>query len=211
MGGGRFQWGWADRYVFSVDRGHGWTQSVVFEPGDGTFQSYFDPIAQDDIDNNSAWAVGDFNGDGRTDIYFVWTGGTDGRNRLYLSQGDGTFDIYEDPLSRGEIDNDSAWAVGDYNGDGRTDIYFLWTGGNNGTNRLYLSRGDGTFEKYEDPLARGEIDNDSGWAVGDFNGDGRTDMYFLWTDGTDGRNRLYLSQGNGTFNKYSDPISQNSI
>ena len=40
-------------------------------------------------------------------------------------------------LPRGDIDNDSAWAVGDYSGDGRTDLYFLWTEGNNGTNRLY--------------------------------------------------------------------------
>ena len=202
--------GRTDIYFLWTDGNDG-RNRLYLSQGNGTFARYLDPISPESIDEESGWAVGDFNGDGRTDIYFLWPDGNDGRNRLYLSQGNGTFSSHFDPIVRGEIDNESSWTVGDFNGDGRTDIYFLWTGGNNGTNRLYLSQGNGTFSRYLDPISPVSIDEDSGWAVGDFNGNGPTDIYFLWTDEDDGRNRLYLSQGNGTFSSFFDPIIREDI
>lgn len=66
----------------------------------------------------------------------------DGRNRLYENRGDGTFEDVTDAAGVGDAGFGMGCAVGDYDGDGRLDLYVT----NVGANVLYRNLGNGTFE-----------------------------------------------------------------
>jgi hypothetical protein len=134
-------------------------------------------------------ALFDFDADGRLDIFF--TNGAaladpmpreaapdkrDPRfwNRLYRQRPDGTFeDVTERAGLRGEGYSMGA-AAGDFDGDGRTDIYVAAFGG---AGRLYRNRGDGTFEDVTQKLKAvvPGWGTSAGWL--DYDRDGRLDLY----------------------------------
>ena len=95
-------------------------------------------------------------------------------------------------------------ALGDYDGDGRLDLFLVNSvrrakGSSNAGNCgvLYRNRGDGRFE---DATARSGI-RQCGWGVGawwvDLDGDGRLDLYVTNL----GSNELWHNEGNGTFRR----------
>jgi hypothetical protein len=95
--------------------------------------------------------------------------------------------------------NGGGVAVGDVNGDSLPDLYFS---SNLDSNRLYLNKGNFTFE---DVTAKAGVGGPPGWKTGvtmaDVNGDGRLDIYvsavrYLTMQG---RNMLYMNNGDGTF------------
>jgi len=122
-------------------------------------------------------AVGDFDGDGRPDLYVTnsiprWgKPNADGCGRLYRNLGGGRF---EDVTKKAGIDAcelgmGAFWV--DLDGDGLLDLYLT----NVGPNVVWWNRGDGTFERgvdtgLEDPL----------FSVGagflDYDGDGKVDV-----------------------------------
>jgi enediyne biosynthesis protein E4 len=71
--------------------------------------------------------------------------------------------------------NGAGVGAGDFNNDGRTDLFFA---ANQGENRLYLNKGD---LRLEDVTAYTRIPQDGGWSTGvsvvDINGDGLLDIY----------------------------------
>ncbi|MDB5353457.1 MAG: hypothetical protein JWN86_4704 [Planctomycetota bacterium] len=128
--------------------------SLLRNRGDGTFEDVTLAAGLDEPITCESAAWGDFDGDGLVDVftcgeYLLPSGqsaasGPDPRNRcrLYRNRGDGTF---EDVASRAGVENmrcakGSAW--GDYDGDGRIDLY---VSNMSGPSRLYHNEGDGTF------------------------------------------------------------------
>lgn len=133
----------------------------------------------------------DFNGDGRSDVFWRETGGA---FTSWLGRADG-----------GLANNDKAaylvgvpadWRVagsGDFNGDGRSDI--LWRH-DDGRITDWLGRADGGLVN-NDAEAFAAIE--ANWrvaAVEDFNGDGRADIIFR---NADGRITDWLGQADGGF------------
>ncbi|MCA1620101.1 MAG: CRTAC1 family protein [Acidobacteria bacterium] len=134
-------------------------------------------------------ALFDFDADGRLDLFFTngaaladpmpEAGAPDKRdprfwNRLYRQKPDGTFeDVTERAGLRGEGYSMGA-AAGDFDGDGRTDLYVAALGG---AGRLYRNRGDGTFEDVTRKLNAGV----AGWGTSagwfDYDADGRLDLF----------------------------------
>lgn len=163
----------------------------------GDFRSGFDPNAPPTFFNApgggnwappglngaTSWDVGDFNGDGKDDI-FRYQEGSSGAD-MYLS--DGTKFVSGGSWTDAWTGTDT-WYVGDFNGDGKDDI-FRYVYGVSGAD-MFLSDGtkfvaDGSWT----PAGQG----DSGWYVGDFNGDGMDDIarYLTGTSGAD----VWLSTG----------------
>jgi RHS repeat-associated protein len=152
---------------------------------------------------------GDFNGDGRTDIYYVngW-GATPAQGTVYLSHGDGTYttvsgimSVVNSNVARATADLERI-KFGDFNGDGRTDIYYVNGWESTALDDIFLSNGDGSYTRVDglntfvssfNPLNTLNLIN-----MGDFNGDGRTDIYYInpWGNFL---NDVYLSNGNGTY------------
>src|SRR5271169_338223 len=114
-------------------------------------------------------AVGDFNGDGITDIVVGNTNDPSSNNvSVLLGKADGTFAAAVNYAAGGEP---GSVAVGDFNGDGKLDIVVLY-GFQNAIVSVLLGNGDGTFQPFKTTTAGpggGSI------AVGDFDGNGKLD------------------------------------
>jgi hypothetical protein len=130
-------------------------------------------------------AFGDFNGDGKADIF--WRNASTGENYVYLMNGTS---IIGEGYVRTVADQD--WQVvgaGDFNGDGRADI--LWRNKFTGENYVYLMNGSAIAGEGAVRMVA-----DQNWqvaGVGDFDGDGRADI--LWRNKSNGQNYIYLMNG----------------
>ncbi|MES3033544.1 MAG: VCBS repeat-containing protein [Gemmatimonadota bacterium] len=102
--------------------------------------------------------------------------------------------------------NGGGVAVGDVNGDSLPDLYFS---SNLEPNRLYLNRGNFRFE---DVTATAGVGGPPGWKSGvtmaDVNGDGKLDIYVSAVRylGMQGRNMLYMNNGDGTFTDRAEAL-----
>ncbi len=142
--------------------------------------------------------AGDVNADGRPDIYVAsynqygtvmpnsWSQATNGTaNLLFVNHGDGRF--VEGAAAWGVADRRWSYAAhfGDFDGDGRADLYVANDFGENG---LYLNQGESFSERAAEV---GVIDpgNGMGVSVGDYNNDGRLDLHVTNMSSTAG-NRI---------------------
>ena len=132
--------------------------------------------------------VGDFNGDGKSDLLFL----DDTTHGVAVWQMNGTQVIANPQV--GTINAAGGWHfadVGDFNGDGKSDLLFL----NDTTHGVAVWQMNGT-QVIANPQV-GTINAAGGWHfadVGDFNGDGKSDLLFL-NDTTHG---VAVWQMNGT-------------
>jgi hypothetical protein len=143
------------------------------------------------VDNGpgSAVAVGDFNGDGNSDLAVV-NGNT---VRILQGNGDGTFHSVGTYTVSAEL---QSIAVGDFNGDGKLDLAV--TDLNIGAVSVLMGNGDGTFQAAQNYAVGSEPVS---IAVGDFNGDGKPDMAVAngGTNQGNGSVSVLLNNGDGTF------------
>ncbi len=96
--------------------------------------------------------------------------------------------------------NGGGVAIGDINGDNLPDIYFS---GNQVKNKLYLNKGNLTFEDITEKAGvAGNSTWNTGTVMGDVNGDGLLDIYVcavVGINGFNGYNELFINNGDQTF------------
>ena len=127
-------------------------------------------------------AVGDANGDGLDDLFVGGIPGTPGK--LFVQHPDGrlTESSQEQPWARDRGYQDWGAVFFDANGDGRLDLYVA-SGGYHYSpisaflqDRLYINRGGGRFQRDSAALPQ-MLTATAAVAAGDFNGDGKTDLF----------------------------------
>jgi hypothetical protein len=126
-------------------------------------------------------AIFDYDGDGRPDVYLL-NGSTvaalEGKEKapraaLYRNLGNWKF---EDVTDKAGVANErwgSGVAVGDYDNDGRPDLYVT----NFGVSRLYHNHGNGSFSDVAEKLGVARKGWSTGASWGDYDGDGRLDLF----------------------------------
>ena len=182
-------------------------------------------------------ALLDYDGDGCLDIYLVNGAAIPSlkketpkyRNRLYRNNHDGTFVDVTERAGVAGAGYGMGVAVGDYDNDGRPDIFLA----NVTDNQLLHNNGDGTFTDVTTKagLAGGKFNGKKMWSVGagwfDYNNDGKLDLfvvnYCIWEVSKDPycplksgvraychpklykslHNTLYRNNGDGTFTDVS--------
>ncbi|MCP4128697.1 MAG: hypothetical protein GY753_16795, partial [Gammaproteobacteria bacterium] len=175
---------------------------VALANGDGTFQSAIksSPRTTGNFSDYKS-SIGDFNGDGLSDI--VWTMGTTTVLRAYiaLANNDGTFElaIHNAPRTTGDFSTAQA-NIGDFNGDGLSDI--AWTKQGSFGLRAYtaLSSGVGRLNAALTSSPRTSADFDLYRPiVGDYNGDGYSDLVWVVNKSDGVVTETVLSKGDGRF------------
>ncbi len=152
---------------------------------DGISISDFGPINQATDQDWKIEGLGDFDGDGDSDV--IWRHAVSGHNLIYLMDGK--------TLSSAGILNQvtTDWEIegtGDFDGDGKDDI--LWRNQNTGVNLVYImdgisiATGTAVINTLSDTFYKIV-------GVGDFNNDGKADI--LWRHATTGDIVIYLMNG----------------
>jgi hypothetical protein len=146
--------------------------------------------------------LGDYNGDGVADVVVSTVcGHTVG---ILLGNGDGTFSTEVDYETSGVVPSSCEYlaypgsvASADFNGDGVADLAVVNL---DGSASVLLGDGDGTFQsavRYALGPGPGSPTTQSGIAVGDFNGDGNTDLVVAGSQGV----AVLSGNGDGTFQR----------
>jgi len=134
----------------------------------------------------------DADGDGFLDIYFPapkpfapCKSPQPLRQRLYLNDGHGRFTLAPHAFGGHETDYGIAAFAGDYDNDGRSDLYVCCSG----RSTLYHNNGDGTFTDVTEAAGVGLHGFATGATWFDYDGDGFLDLYVSryceWTPATD--------------------------
>jgi hypothetical protein len=230
-------------YVDLVIGNHSGANKVFLNDGTGAFTDSGQSLGDS---KTQALAVGDMDNDGDIDIV---EGNFGDYNRVYENNGSGIFNrsfSLKEPNKRSRT-RTQAIAVGDFNGDGRLDVY----AGNIHEDTVYMSNKYGQFRTVEKTagdyhapgIAVGNINNDSyqdvvtaGWltynrarkgsglavssnvgehndytwavALGDINGDGYDDLVEANANGN--TNRIYLNNGSGAFRGNGQSLGNNN-
>ncbi|MBN8838002.1 MAG: VCBS repeat-containing protein [Sphingobacteriia bacterium] len=158
--------------------------------------------------NGAGVAAGDFNNDGKTDLFFA---SNQGRNSLYINEGDLHF---KDVTAQANIPQDGGWSTGvsviDINNDGLLDIYVCRVGKFevlHSKNQLLICKGiKNGMPVYEDEAEKYGLDF-SGFSTQavffDYDMDGDLDMFLLnhsvHQNGTFAPRKNFL----GTYNEVS--------
>ncbi len=191
--------------------------SLVRNRGDGTFVDVTFAAGLGEVHwPTQTGAFADYDLDGDLDLYL----GNESSDRLpcpsqlFRNNGDGTF---TDVAATAGVTNDrfaKAVTWGDYDGDGRPDLYVSNLGGDN---RLYHNRGDGTFVDVAPASGvTGPTASFPAW-FWDFDNDGALDLFvanydtgighiaahLLRLPGERGHARLYRGDGRGGFTDVS--------
>ncbi len=161
----------------------------------------------------SGAAIADFNRDGAPDIVLVNSGAigakersNEAQNRLYINDGKGVFADKTDEWNLTGKGYGQGAAVGDFDGDGWTDLFLT---NYEGDNRLLKNTG----AKFEDVTESSGIKADGRWATSagffDMDADGDLDLYVArYVDfTTENPHRVYRNK----MQIYSTPIYYNAV
>jgi enediyne biosynthesis protein E4 len=175
---------WKGVPVMCGPRGLPWNSNILYHNrGDGTFEDVTKKAHIDKTNGHYGLSVStlDFDDDGWPDIYVACDSTS---SILYHNNHDGTFTdvavlagaaFNEDGMEQAGMGS----TVGDYNGDGRLDIFK--TNFSDDTSTLYANRGDGTFDDSTFAAGLGLNTKYLGWGTMffDFDNDGWPDLLLV--------------------------------
>jgi Flp pilus assembly protein TadD/peroxiredoxin len=175
-----------------------------------------------DVYGNNGVAVGDFDNDGRDDLYVCQPAGLP--NRLYRNRGDGTFEDVTEKSGVDVLDFTACALLADFENRGLQDLLVVCATGP----LLFRNDGDGKFSLKQNAFhfARPPQGAFTHAAAADYDRDGRLDLYFClysyyqgldqyrypvpYFDARNGPpNYLFHNEGNGVFQDRTEAAGLN--
>jgi hypothetical protein len=178
--------------------------SLFLNNGDGTFRDASVGSGLDKCVYAFSVAAGDFDNDGRQDLFISGLGFFDGQGALFRNNGDGTFsDVTKEAgLSIWGPAFTAIWV--DYDGDGWLDLYIANNLGGlfdvKTPNRLFRNNRNGTFTDVTRGAGLSTEWNSLGATWGDFRNNGLQDLFVSNFGGA----QLFRNNGDGTFTDVSE-------
>lgn len=165
--------------------------------GNGTFTHLPTAVTGNTGTHSETAAFGDFNSDGRVDVFITNSGGSDLRDFLYRSTGNNSYSkVIASYLNDQAPSRSANWA--DYDNDGHLDLYVTHEEQNK--NLLLHNNGNGGFVKITDDPSVADMQSSITASWGDVNNDGWLDLFVGNTGNfTPDHNRLFMNNGDGSF------------
>ncbi|MFZ0159793.1 MAG: M12 family metallopeptidase [Kineosporiaceae bacterium] len=176
---GRFEGGTADRLLYYSPARHIWYLGRGTAAGVLTFVEVGDTTGFGDLDDGRPIWVGDFTGNGTTDVLFYYPG-DDNWWLGELAGGQLTWSLVGNTVGFGHAINDGRpfW-VGDFTGNGSADVLFYSPGDRNWW-LGQVGNGQLTWSLVGNTAGFGNVADGRPFWVGDFTGGGGTDLLFYY-------------------------------
>ena len=182
--------------------------------GDGTFEDWSGKAGLKDVGGGLHIVQADYDGDGRPDVFIPRQldseAGSDGHCTLLRNMGGG---LFEDATLRAGLgglrpSQVAVWA--DYDNDGHLDLFLGNDDAKTGAARLMRNKGDGAFADVteEAGLLREGFVVGANW--GDFDNDGRVDLYVSFKDQDNALFRNLGPKGAGSW-KFQDATAKAGV
>lgn len=130
--------------------------------------------------SDSEFVAGDFDGNGRLDIAMPFNDGGSASINVYRNYGD--YHLYNSAWGRGGgayLGN--SWLAGDFNGDRRPDLAYVFNDNNQSSVDMYTNTGS-SFSQSRWATNLGAITDGQRWRAADFDGDHLPDLLHVWND-----------------------------
>lgn len=158
---------------------------------------------------NWAFRMGDYNRDGVLDLYAIKKNGGSGKTEVHILNGASNFSSYllQTTTLLHSTGSDNRWQfdLGHYNGDGRPDLFAIKRMAGSGKTEVHVLNGT-NFKSYllQTATALGTTGSDLGWKfeVGDYNRDGKLDLYGIKRNGGSGRTEVHVLNGANRFKSF---------
>lgn len=153
---------------------------------------------------------GDYNGDGIKDLYTIFRMGASNTTEVHVLNGANNYQTYllnsTTTLFRTGTTNNWVFRLGDYNGDGKLDLYCIYRTGASGKTEVHILNGANNFSSYLANIATvlGSTGTDGTWGfeVADWNKDNKPDIVVILKAGASGKVETHILSGASSFQSY---------
>ncbi|AGK95749.1 NlpC/P60 family protein [Clostridium pasteurianum] len=154
-------------------------------------------------DGNWEFKVGDYNGDGIPDLYCITTQGRTS-TEVHILDGRTNFQTFllhaAIPIERNN--NNYDFELGDYNHDGKLDLYCIKRQGATST-EVHILNGSNNYQSFLLHTATALVKTDTNWdfGVNDYNNDGTLDLYIIKKQGASST-EVHILNGQNNFQSF---------
>ena len=157
-----------------------------------------------------AFRLGDYNRDGVQDLYAIKKNGGSGKTEMHVLNGASNFKTFllQTATLLHSTGTDTRWQfdLADYNGDGHLDLYAVKRMGGSGNTEIHILSGASKFKSFllQTSTAFGGTGSDLGWKfeVGDYNRDGKPDLYAIKRNGGSGNTEVHVLNAASRFKSF---------
>jgi len=202
-----------DLYVIARLGGSGTTEVHVLN-GANNFQTWLlhtaTALHQTGTGGEWEFELGDYNRDGIPDVYVISRMGGSGTTEVHVLNGANNFQTFllhtATALPQTGAGNENEFKIGDYNRDGKPDLILISRQGGSNTTEVHVLGGADNFHTWllHTGTALGQTGAGFEWdfMVGDYNRDGRLDLYAIARQGGSGTTEVYVLNGANNFSSY---------